>query len=380
MLRPGVEEYAKIRVVGVGGGGSNAVDRMIEAGLMGVEYLAVNTDRQVLDRSAADKKLQIGEQLTRGLGTGGDAALGRQAAEESRQEILMSLDGADMVFITAGMGGGTGTGACPIIAEVSRELEALTVAVVTKPFAVEGKKRSAIADEGIEALKACVDTLIVIPNDRLLTLTDEELSLQAAFGLADTILRQGVQGISELITTPGLINVDFADVKAIMADQGSALMGIGRATGENRAVEAAKAAIASPLLEVSVDGARGILFTVTGGPSMGMHEVSEAAKVITASADPNAKVIFGAILNEGMKDEIKVTVIATGFEDRKEAKTASSVVASGVFTPSSFVKAKASAAVSAESPKSAPALKTAKKQEDGEDLEIPAFIRKKMLS
>jgi len=379
-IKPDIETFAKIKVVGVGGSGSSAINRMIQSKIKGVEFVVVNTDVQALHHSAAPVKLHIGRTVTRGLGAGMDPDVGRRSAEESQNELRDLLKGADMVFITCGLGGGTGSGAAPIVADLAKEAGALTVAVVTKPFTFEGAQRHDIAERAYGQLSENVDTIISIPNDRILQIIDKKTSLLEAFNIVDDVLRQGVQGISELITTPGLINVDFADVKAIMADQGSALMGIGRATGENRAVEAAKAAIASPLLEVSVDGARGILFTVTGGPSMGMHEVSEAAKVITASADPNAKVIFGAILNEGMKDEIKVTVIATGFEDRKEAKTASSVVASGVFTPSSFVKAKASAAVSAESPKSAPALKTAKKQEDGEDLEIPAFIRKKMLS
>lgn len=316
MLRPGVEEYAKIRVVGVGGGGSNAVDRMIEAGLMGVEYLTVNTDRQVLDLSAADKKLQIGEQLTRGLGTGGDPELGREAAEESRQEILMALDGADMIFLTAGMGGGTGTGASPVIAEISRELGALTVAVVTRPFGVEGSKRAQLAEEGIDKLKSVVDTLIVIPNDRLLTLTEEELSLQAAFALADQILQQGVQGISEVIVVPGLVNLDFNDVRAVMKDAGTAMMGIGEASGEGRAQEAAEEAISSPLLETSIEGARAVLLNITGGSDMTLTEVHAASKIVqeAAQGEDGTDLTLGAVIDEKLEGEIRVTVLATGFE------------------------------------------------------------------
>ncbi len=316
MLRPGVEEYAKIRVVGVGGGGSNAVDRMIEAGLMGVEYLTINTDRQVLDLSAADKKLQIGEQLTRGLGTGGDPELGRQAAEESRQEVLMALDGADMVFLTAGMGGGTGTGASPIVAQISRELGALTVAVVTRPFSVEGKRRAQIAEEGIEQLKECVDTLIVIPNDRLLTLTEEELTLQQAFALADRILQQGVQGISEVIVVPGLVNLDFNDVRAVMKDAGTAIMSIGEADGEDRAERAASQAISSPLLETGIQGARAVLLNITGGPDMTLTEVHMASKIVqeAAQGDEGTDLTLGAVIDEKMEGSLRVTVLATGFE------------------------------------------------------------------
>ena len=316
MLRPGVEEYAKIRVVGVGGGGSNAVERMIEAGLMGVEYLTVNTDRQVLDLSAADKKLQIGEQLTRGLGTGGDPELGRQAAEESRQEILMALDDADMVFLTAGMGGGTGTGASPEIAEISRELRALTVAVVTRPFSVEGSKRAQLAEEGIEKLKNVVDTLIVIPNDRLLTLTEEELSLQAAFALADQILQQGVQGISEVIVVPGLVNLDFNDVRSVMKDAGTAMMGIGEADGEGRAQNAAEQAISSPLLETGIEGARAVLLNITGGSDMTLTEVHAASKIVqeAAQGEEGTDLTLGAVIDEKIEGKIRVTVLATGFD------------------------------------------------------------------
>jgi cell division protein FtsZ len=393
-IKPDVETFAKIKVVGVGGSGGNVVNRMIQSKIKGVEFVAINTDVQALHHSLAPVKLHIGHTITRGLGAGMDPDVGRRSAEENQNEIRDLLKGADMVFITCGLGGGTGSGAAPIVAELAKEAGALTVAVVTKPFTFEGAQRRDIGERAYSELTGNVDTVISIPNDRILQIIDKKTSLLEAFTIVDDVLRQGVQGISEIITTPGLINVDFADVKAIMSNQGSALMGIGRATGENRAVEAAKAAIASPLLEVSVEGARGILFTVTGGASMGMHEVSEAAKIITASADPNAKVIFGAILNESMKDELKVTVIATGFEDPKDTRPSNStVVAAGVFAPSSFVKAKAAPApeikikpfqapVAAEPEK--PIQPVAKSQrpkpDDNEDLEIPAFIRKKMLN
>ncbi len=318
MLHANVGEYAKIRVVGVGGGGSNAVDRMIEAGLMGVEYLSMNTDIQVLDLSAADKKLQIGQNLTRGLGTGGNPDLGRQAAEESRQDIMMSLDGADMVFITSGMGGGTGTGASPVVADISRELGALTVGVVTKPFAVEGKRRAQLAEEGIQKLKANVDTLIVIPNDRLLELSKRELSLQEAFRLADTVLQQGVRGISEVIVVPGLINLDFADVKAVMLNAGAAMMGIGESSGENRAVDAAQAAIASPLLETDIRGATSVLMNVTGGPDLALFEVQAAAAIVQEAAGgeggEGADLTLGAVIDDKMQGQVRITVLATGFD------------------------------------------------------------------
>ncbi len=387
-IKPDIETFAKIKVIGVGGSGGSAVNRMIQSKIKGVEFMAINTDVQALHHSFAPVKLHIGRGITRGLGAGMDPELGRRSAEENQNEIRDLLKGSDMVFITCGLGGGTGSGAAPIVAELAKEAGALTVAVVTKPFTFEGAQRRDIADRAYDGLAENVDTIISIPNDRILQIIDKKTSLLEAFTIVDDVLRQGVQGISELITVPGLINVDFADVKAIMSNQGSALMGIGRATGENRAIEAAKAAIASPLLEVSVDGARGILFTVTGGANMGMHEVSEAAKVITASADPNAKIIFGAILNEAMRDEVKVTVIATGFEDRKpERPAAAAVIASGIFTPSSFLKAKAVPAPAVEASRSnstersSPAVKPSRgKQDDGEDLEIPAFIRKKMLN
>lgn len=333
-IKPEVETFANIKVVGVGGSGGSALNRMVAAKIRGVDFMAVNTDVQALHHSLATKKIHIGQEVTRGLGAGMDPAIGEQAAEESADEIRAALQGADMVFITCGLGGGTGTGAGPKVAEIAREMGALTVAVVTRPFSFEGLERKNIADSGYARMAEAVDTIITIPNDRILQITDRKTSLLDAFEIADDVLRQGVQGISELITVPGLINVDFADVRAIMLNRGSALMGIGHGHGENRAADAAKAAIASPLLEVSIDGAKGILFTITGGSNLGMYEVSEAAKVITHSADPHAKVIFGAIIDEALKDEVKVTVVATGFETRPAAPTRPrAVVASGVYAP-----------------------------------------------
>ncbi len=331
-IKPEIETFAKIKVVGVGGSGGASTNRMIAAKIRGVEFIAMNTDVQALHYSQAQTKLHIGKTVTRGLGAGMDPEIGLRAAEESQNEVRELLKGADMVFITCGLGGGTGTGAAPFVASVAKEMGALTVAVVTKPFAFEGTQRKAIADLGYEKLVESVDTIITIPNDRILQIIDKKTSLVDAFEMVDEVLRQGVQGISELITVPGMINVDFADVRSIMANRGSALMGIGRAHGENRAADAAKAAIASPLLEVSIDGAKGILFTITGGSNLGMYEVSEAAKVITQSADPSAKVIFGATIDETMKDEVKVTVIATGFEPRPGSLKPKTSFASGVFT------------------------------------------------
>lgn len=331
-IKPEIETFAKIKVVGVGGSGGSAINRMIAGKIRGVEFVAMNTDVQALHYSQAQTKLHIGKTVTRGLGAGMDPDMGNRAAEESQNEIRETLKGADMVFVTCGLGGGTGSGAGPKVAEIAKELGALTVAVVTRPFMFEGAQRRAIADAAYERLVDIVDTIITIPNDRVLQIIDRKTSLLDAFEIVDDVLRQGVQGISEIITVPGLINVDFADVRAIMSNRGSALMGIGRGTGENRAAEAAKNAVASPLLEVSIDGAKGILFTITGGGNLGMYEVSEAAKVITQSADPNAKVIFGAIIDEGMKDEIKVTVIATGF-DTRVGTPKKSIMAGGSYTP-----------------------------------------------
>jgi len=324
-IKPDIETFAKIKVVGVGGSGGSAINRMIASKIRGVEFIAMNTDVQALHHSQAAVKLHIGKTVTRGLGAGMDPEMGHRAAEESHSEIAEALKGADMVFLTCGLGGGTGSGASPKVAEIAKEMGALTVAVVTRPFLFEGAQRRAIADGAHEHLAEIVDTIITIPNDRVLQIIDRKTSLLDAFEIVDDVLRQAVQGISELITVPGLINVDFADVRAIMSNRGSALMGIGRGSGENRAVDAAKGAIASPLLEISIDGAKGILFTLTGGSNLGMYEVSEAAKVITQSADPNAKVIFGAIIDEALKDEVKVTVIATGFDTRPNLKQKSAL-------------------------------------------------------
>ncbi|MFC4387320.1 cell division protein FtsZ [Gracilibacillus marinus] len=310
-----MDQLASIKVIGVGGGGSNAVNRMIEHGVQGVDFIAVNTDAQALNLSKAEVKMQLGTKLTRGLGAGANPEVGRKAAEESKEQLEEVLKGADMVFVTAGMGGGTGTGAAPVIAQVAKELGALTVGVVTRPFTFEGRKRATQAVSGIEGLKSNVDTLIVIPNDRLLEIIDKNTPMLEAFREADNVLRQGVQGISDLIATPGLINVDFADVKTIMADKGSALMGIGIATGENRAAEAAKKAISSPLLETSIDGAHGVLMNITGGTNLSLYEVQEAADIVTSAADQEVNVIFGSVINEDLKDEIVVTVIATGFDE-----------------------------------------------------------------
>ena len=305
---------ANIKVVGVGGAGSNAVNRMIAAGLNGIEFWTCNTDAQALELSSAKNRIQIGVKLTRGLGAGGNPNIGEKAAEESREEIANALAGADMVFIAAGMGGGTGTGAAPIVAEVTKEMGALTVGVVTKPFLFEGKRRSNQAESGIEQIKERVDTLITIPNQRLLEVVDHRASMQDAFVEADKVLMQGVQAISDIITVPGLINVDFADVKAIMQTAGSALMGVGKATGEGRAMEAARNAINSPLLETTIDGASGVIFTVTGGPDLTLHEVQEAANVVYSSVSEEANIIFGAIIDERVHGEVLITVIATGFD------------------------------------------------------------------
>ena len=330
---------AVIKVVGVGGGGTNAVNRMVDAGLSGVEFIAVNTDAQALMMCDADVKIHIGSQETRGLGAGADPAVGQAAAQESRDELKEALKGADMVFVTAGEGGGTGTGGAPIVAELARELQALTVGVVTKPFLFEGRKRTQQADQGIEALRDRVDTLIVIENDRLLQVVEKRTSVTDAFRIADDILRQGVQGITDLITVPGLVNLDFADVRTIMRDAGSALMGIGVGQGENRASEAARGAVSSPLLETSIEGATGILLNITGGADIGLFEVNEAAEVVTGAADANANVIFGAVIDDSMGDEVRVTVIATGFggsrrrrrREASEAPIPSAPVAGGGF-------------------------------------------------
>lgn len=390
-IKPEVETFAKIEVIGVGGSGNSAINRMIASKIRGVEFVAVNTDAQALHHNEATKKVHIGKNATRGLGAGMDPELGRSAAEEDQDDLEKMVSGADMIFITCGLGGGTGTGASPIIAEMAKKNGALTVAVVTRPFTFEGAQRKYIADQGLQDLADRVDTIITIPNDRLLQIVDRKTSLTDAFALVDEVLRQGVQGISEIITVPGLINVDFADVKAIMKDAGSALMGIGKGSGENRAVEAAKAAINSPLLEMSIDGAKGILFTVSGGSDLGMYEVTEAASVITQAADPNAKIIFGTVLDEALGDEVKVTVIATGFTgqqlkrkeiDVKELKAQTKLETEAI--------AKDAKPTNEEEPMSPsrkyarPLPETSKKQEqaktdEDDELEIPAFIRKKMM-
>lgn len=316
-----VDQFARIKVLGVGGGGNNAVNRMVESGVRGVDFIALNTDRQALNSSKAEVKLQIGEKLTRGLGAGANPEIGAKAAEENRNEIAEILKGADMVFITAGMGGGTGTGAAPIVAEIAKELGILTVGVVTKPFSFEGPRRQKHAEQGIEELKSKVDTLVTIPNDRLLQIADKKTTMVEAFMMADEVLKQGIQGISDLIAVPNLINLDFADVKTVMLGKGIAHMGIGRASGENRATEAAKQAIKSPLLETSIDGAKSVLLNITGGPDMGIFEVNEAADLIRAAVDKDAYIIFGAGIDESLKDEIKITVIATGFDmDKQKVK------------------------------------------------------------
>ncbi|WP_026574802.1 cell division protein FtsZ [Bacillus sp. UNC438CL73TsuS30] len=310
-----LDSLATIKVIGVGGGGNNAVNRMIEHGVQGVEFIAVNTDAQALNLSKAEVKMQIGGKLTRGLGAGANPEVGKKAAEESKEQLEEALRGADMVFVTAGMGGGTGTGAAPVIAQIARELGALTVGVVTRPFTFEGKKRSTQASGGIASMKEAVDTLIVIPNDRLLEIVDKSTPMLEAFREADNVLRQGVQGISDLIAVPGLINLDFADVKTIMSNKGSALMGIGIAAGENRAAEAAKKAISSPLLETSIDGAQGVLMNITGGSNLSLYEVQEAADIVATASDQEVNMIFGSVINDNLKDEIIVTVIATGFNE-----------------------------------------------------------------
>ncbi len=370
------DTFANIKVVGVGGSGGNAVNRMILSRLKGIEFVAINTDAQALVHNEAQIKVQIGKETTRGLGSGADVEIGRKAVEEDKEEIYEVLKGADMVFVTYGAGGGTGTGAGPLVASIAKELGALTVGVVTKPFSFEGLRRKKIGDLGIEELKDKVDTLITIPNDRLLQVIDKKTSLQDAFGIVDDVLRQGVQGISDLITLHGIINVDFADVRTIMADAGSALMGIGRGTGDNRAIEAARAAIDSPLLELSIDGAKGILFNITGGPDMGMYEIDEAAKAITEAADPDANIIFGAIVDEAMTGEVKITVIATGFEtvDAKPLRPAmrpeTAALNKPSFTPLSTLEQ--------EERQSATSSTTMSPEAEEDELEVPAFIRRKL--
>lgn len=325
---------ANIKVIGVGGGGGNAVNRMIESDVSGVEFWSINTDAQALTLAGAPSRLQIGQKLTRGLGAGGNPAIGQKAAEESRDEIATALEGADLVFITAGMGGGTGTGAAPIVAEVAKEMGALTVGVVTRPFVFEGRRRTGQAEQGIEALKSRVDTLIIIPNNKLLEVIPEQTPVQEAFRYADDVLRQGVQGISDIITIPGLVNVDFADVRAVMADAGSALMGIGVSSGKSRAREAAIAAISSPLLECSIEGARGVVFNITGGSDLTLHEVNAAAETIYEVVDPNANIIFGAVIDDRLQGEVRITVIATGFTGEIQSPSQQTVASPKVVAPS----------------------------------------------
>jgi len=371
-IKPDIETFAKIKVVGVGGSGGSAVNRMISSGVKGVEFIAINTDVQALHYSLAPTKIHIGKTITRGLGAGMDPEMGRKAAEENANEIREAMKNADMVFITCGEGGGTGTGAAPVVAEIARDLGALTVAVVTKPFMFEGNARRNLAEAGHLALAEKVDTIITIENDRLLQIIDKKTALLDAFKIVDDVLRQGVSGISELITVPGLINVDFADVKAIMKEQGSALMGIGESDGENRAVEAAKAAISSPLLELSMDGAKGILFIVAGGPSLAMHEINEAAKIITASADSQAKIIFGATIDETLGDTLRVTVVATGFGNEIKRKSSEDIKTLSNKPNASNTPAPIKSKI--EEPKKEDyTLKN-----DDDDLDIPAFIRRKM--
>ncbi|MBQ3407705.1 MAG: cell division protein FtsZ [Clostridia bacterium] len=367
-----IDGTATIKVIGVGGGGTNAVNRMVDSGIRGVEFVAVNTDRQALILSKAASKIQIGEKITRGLGAGANPDIGAQAAEESKSEITEALRGADMVFVTAGMGGGTGTGAAPIVAQCAKEMGILTIGVVTKPFTFEGKKRLSQAERGIESLKGKVDTLVVIPNDKLLQIIDRKTSIVEAFKMADDVLRQGVQGISDLIAVPGLVNLDFADVKTIMLNTGIAHMGIGRASGESRAEDAAKQAISNPLLESSIEGAKGVIINITGGSNLGLHEVNTAAEIVQRSADPEANIIFGAVIDESIDEDIIITVIATGFEmDTKPTF--------GGPTPVSSVVNNINNNISTTKPWEQKTASIPSKPEavNPNDLDIPSFLRKK---
>jgi cell division protein FtsZ len=364
-LMPEMENFARIKVLGVGGGGSNAVNRMIAEGLQGVEFVAINTDAQALMLSHAENRVRIGDKLTKGLGSGGDSAIGGKAAEESGDDLYEVINGADMVFITAGMGGGTGTGGAPVIARIAKETGALTIGVVTKPFTFEGTRRRQVAEEGIERLKEQVDTLIAIPNDRLLEIVDRRASIQEAFRVADDVLRQGIQGISELITVPGLINLDFADVRSVMAEGGAALMAIGRGEGEDKAIQAAEQAIASSLLDVTIDGARGILFNVTGGPDLTLFDVNEAAEIIRKTAHPEANIIFGAVLDESMSDAINITVIATGFDGASQQRP-----------PTLMRNVAKQMAETRVAPRVVPVPDIPGRLHNADDLDIPAFLRK----
>ncbi len=404
-IKPDIETFAKIKVVGVGGSGNNAISRMIDAKIKGVEFVAINTDAQALHHSRAQEKVHIGKNLTKGLGAGMNPEIGRQAAEENRDEIQEVLKGADMVFVACGLGGGTGSGAAPIVAETAKELGALTVAVVTKPFAFEGSQRRTIAEEALDNLKDRVDTLITIPNDKLLSIIDRKTTLVNAFRIVDDVLRQGVQGISDLITKPGIVNVDFADVRAIMEDSGSALMGIGIASGENRATEAAKAAINSPLLELSIDGAKGVLFNISGSSDLTMLEINEAANIITENIDPNAKVIFGAVTDDQIrKGEVQITVVATGFDVARVQEPQIGLVNRAPVTasrpqaelrqtdpemsddqledqitfPSRKIEKPVMIIEEKIQPRNVPSRTDGQGMSEDEDLEIPAFIRRKM--
>src|SRR3989344_5343260 len=393
LKKPSIENVANIKVVGVGGGGNAALNRMIEANIKGVEFIAVNTDAQALHYSGAPTKLHIGQTVTKGLGAGMNPLLGQQAAEESREEIYELLKGADMVFIAAGFGGGSGSGAGPVVAEIAREVGALTVAVVTKPFSFEGQQRMTIAEEALAELQSRADASVVIPNDRLLQIIDKKTSLIDAFRVVDDVLRQGVQGISDLITHHGMVNVDFADIKAIMQNAGSALMGIGKASGENRAVEAARAAIDSPMLDITIDGAKGIVFNITSGPDLRMYEVEEAARIITEHADPNAKVIFGAVIDEEQieEGELKITVVATGFDKPEVVRAPKQRFSAAPMFPARQAFSYGAPQVeAAPQPENRPAFSQPRftnatplgsrpqPDTDGEDLEVPTFIRRKM--
>lgn len=379
MIKDDLETFATIRVVGVGGSGGNSVERMINSKLRGVEFIVVNTDAQALVNNPAPVKIQIGKETTRGLGAGSNVEIGRKSVEENKEEILESIKGSDMVFVAYGAGGGTGTGAGPVVASIAKELGALTIGIVTKPFSFEGIRRKKVAEEGIEELRDKVDTLIVIPNDRLLQVIDKKTSLADAFSVVDDILRQGVQGISDLITVHGIINVDFADVKTIMADAGSALMGIGRGSGDNRAIEAARAAIDSPLLELSIDGAKGILFNITGGPDLSMYEIDEAAKIITEAADPDANIIFGSIIDDALTGEVKITVIATGFDEAIDHKKPNKPMFEQKTVAQPMVSQQPVTPVAQPQPNYSSYLESEDdSEEDTDELEVPAFIRRKL--
>jgi len=375
-ITPEVTPVARIKVIGVGGGGSNAVNRMISANLQGVDFIAVNTDAQALYHSDAEHKINIGKATTRGLGAGSNPDMGKKSAEESSEEIKALIEGADMIFITCGLGGGTGTGAAPVIAEIAKELGILTIGVVTKPFGFEGPKRKAQAEEGLAQFKEKVDTLITIPNDRILSIIDKKTPITDAFMVVDDVLRQGVQGISDLITVHGMINVDFADVQAVMSNAGSALMGIGYGSGESRASDAAKAAISSPLLEMDIEGAKGILFNITGGNDLSMFEVDEAARIITEAADPDATIIFGSVINDNYTGEIKITVIATGFDEEKQKSKLAARNLGSRFGNQNTGNPQST-------PGQEPALNADQSLTPGplepeNELDIPAFIRKRM--